>query len=92
MLPRAALAAFASSLALVSGAPLQCGHTPDAELQEDETPGDALWALAQRFHDTHDVPAERATLRYLVEHYPASRWVPHARESLAALGEDGGGA
>jgi len=75
----AALAASASS------APLQCGHTPEAELQEDETPGDALWRLAQKFHDRHEPAAERQTLQYLVERYPASRWIAPAKEELAKL-------
>jgi outer membrane protein assembly factor BamD (BamD/ComL family) len=82
MLARVALAAAV----LLAGAPLQCGHTPEAELQEDETPGDALWKLARQFHDRHDAEAERTTLRYLVERYPASRWAGQAREALAALG------
>jgi outer membrane protein assembly factor BamD (BamD/ComL family) len=82
--------------ALLSSAPLQCGHTPEAELQEDETPGDALWRLAQKFRDRHDGAAERQTLEYLVERYPASRWVAPAREELAKLAPgqsepDGGG-
>ena len=68
--------------ALLSTAPLQCGHTPEAELQEDETPGDALWKLSQKFHDRHEEAAERQTLQYLVERYPASRWVGPAREAL----------
>jgi outer membrane protein assembly factor BamD (BamD/ComL family) len=82
--------AFAAS---GSTAPLQCGHTPEAELREDETPGDALWAMAQKFHDSHDVAAQRATLKYLVERYPASRWVSPARDQLAELGAgpDAGG-
>jgi len=75
-----------------SSAPLQCGHTPEAELQEDETPGDALWRLAQKFRDRHDSAAERQTLQYLVERYPASRWVAPAREEMAKLGGDDGGA
>jgi hypothetical protein len=85
MLLRLALAA-----ALMSVAPIQCGHTPEAELREDETPGDALWALAQRFKAGHDVAGERRTLEYLVERYPASRWVGPAKDELGALG--GGGA
>ena len=84
MLLRAAV--FAGVSALLSTAPMQCGHTPDAELREDETPGDALWALAQKFHASHDAPAEAATLRYLVERYPASRWVGPAKDELARLG------
>jgi hypothetical protein len=86
MLLRAALAA-----ALLSGAPLQCGHTPDAELREDETPGDALWQLAARFKTASDAAGERRTLEYLVDRYPASRWVPAARERLAAIAPGGGG-
>jgi hypothetical protein len=92
---RAALVAVAVVAFAASGstAPLQCGHTPEAELREDETPGDALWAMAQKFHDGHDVEAERATLKYLVERYPASRWVSPARDALAGLGttRDAGG-
>jgi hypothetical protein len=83
MFVRVALAAV-----LLATAPLQCGHTPEAELQEDETPGDALWRLAQKFRDAHDVGAERTTLRYLVERYPASRWAGQARDALAQLGGD----
>jgi hypothetical protein len=73
-------------VALSSIAPLQCGHTSDPELQLDETPGDALWKLAQRFEAAHDTTGERRTLEYLVEEYPASRWAPAAREKLALLG------
>jgi hypothetical protein len=91
MLLRIALVAVAFAASGAS-APIQCGHTPDAELREDETPGDALWAMAQKFHEKHDVAAERETLKYLVERYPASRWVSPAKDALAALGggPDGG--
>jgi outer membrane protein assembly factor BamD (BamD/ComL family) len=79
-------------VALASVAPLQCGHTSDPELQLDETPGDALWTLAQRFEAANDAAGERRTLEYLVQQYPASRWAPAAREKLAQLGGgDGGG-
>lgn len=88
MILRAALFA-----ALVSNAPLQCGHTPEAELQKDETPGDALWRLARRFHDQQEIAAERQTLQLLLERYPASRWIAPDRDELARLGPappDGG--
>jgi hypothetical protein len=81
MLLRAAMAA-----GLLATAPMQCGHTPDAELREDETPGDALWQLSQRFQAAHDAAGEKRTLEYLVERYPSSRWVPAARDELARLG------
>jgi hypothetical protein len=72
--------------ALASIAPLQCGHTSDPELQLDETPGDALWRLAQRFEAAHDPAGERRTLEYLLEQYPASRWASAARLKLEQLG------
>jgi hypothetical protein len=81
--------AIVSVLLLVT-APLQCGHSSDASLREDDTPGDALWSLAAEFRDAHDEAAERRTLRLLVTRYPASRWVSGAREELARLGADGG--
>ena len=85
---RAAFVAVAL-VAAGSTAPLQCGHTPEAELREDETPGDALWTMAQKFHDRRDVAAERATLECLVERYPASRWVSPAKDALGHLGAGG---
>lgn len=89
MLLRATLLAGA---ALVSTAPMQCGHTPEAELQEDETPGDALWGLAQKFKAASDPAGEKRTLEYLIERYPASRWVSPAKEELGKLGGAAGGA
>ncbi len=81
------------ALALASAtAPVQCGHAPDPNERREDTPGDALWQLAQRFHDEHDDAAERRTLQYLVERYPSSRWAPAARERLgpgAAAGDGG---
>jgi hypothetical protein len=93
MLLRAAMA-LGLGTGLLATAPMQCGHTPDAELREDETPGDALWQLAQRFQAAHDTAGEKRTLEYLVERYPASRWASRARDELANLGgsgTDGGG-
>jgi TolA-binding protein len=73
--------------AALASAPLQCGHAADANLEQDETPGDALWQLSLRFKQSHDPAAARRTLEYLVERYPASRWAPAAREELS---RDGG--
>lgn len=84
MLLRAAMAA--GLLATATTAPLQCGHTPDAELREDETPGDALWRLSQRFQAAHDEAGERRTLEYLVDRYPSSRWISAAKGELSKLG------
>jgi outer membrane protein assembly factor BamD (BamD/ComL family) len=76
-------------VAAIATAPIQCGHDYDPNLRKDESPGDALWDLAQKFHDTHDDAAARKTLEYLVQKYPASRWTPAAREELDAAGQQG---
>jgi hypothetical protein len=78
------------SVVLLATAPLQCGHTSDASLREDDSPGDALWTLAAEFRDAHDEAAEKRTLQHLVTRYPASRWVRAAREELARLGTAAG--
>jgi outer membrane protein assembly factor BamD (BamD/ComL family) len=80
-------------LAAIATAPIQCGHDYDPNLRKDESPGDALWDLAQKFHDAHDDAAARTTLAYLVQRYPASRYAAAARDELggAREGEAGGG-
>jgi outer membrane protein assembly factor BamD (BamD/ComL family) len=73
--------------ASVASAPIQCGHETDPALRQDETPGDALWDLAQKFHEAHDEAAATKTLAYLVQRYPASRWATAARAELGDSGE-----
>jgi hypothetical protein len=66
-----------------SFAPFQCARTPDPNERREDSPGDALWELAQDFQAHHDDAAARGTLSYLVEKYPSSRYAPAAREALA---------
>jgi hypothetical protein len=79
---------LAAGMALLSvaGAPLQCGHDPDPNLRREDTAGDALWDLSERFHAEHNEAAARETLRYLVDRYPSNRHVAEARDKLS----DGG--
>ncbi len=89
------LFAAGALLAAFAQAPLQCSHTPDPDLRREDSPGDALWALAQEFRDRHEDAAARATLQYLVDHYPSSRYAAAAREELgggegASMGREGG--
>jgi len=73
------------ALALNLGtAPMQCSRNPDPNLRQEDTAGDALWSLAQKFEADHNDAAAKDTLRYLVEKYPSSR---HAREARAKLGD-----
>jgi hypothetical protein len=65
-------------------APLQCSKGPDdPELRRYETPPEALYDLAERFEKQGNDPARRATLEYLVERYPNSRFARMAKEELA---------
>jgi len=86
------LVASLSSLATFANAPIQCSHETDPALRKDESPGDALWDLAEKFHEAHDDAASEKTLAYLVDRYPASRWAPAARERLGASGPLGASA
>jgi len=72
--------ALAAAIAVI--APFQCAHSPDPDVRREDTAGDALWSLAQDFHAKHDAAGERATLTFLVEHYPSSRYAPAARDAL----------
>lgn len=74
------------SIALSSLAPVQCGHDPDPTLRREDTAGDALWNLAERFEREKNIPAARETLQYLVETYPSNRHVADAKEKLKTLG------
>jgi len=69
-------------IASLGYAPLQCGSGPDPGLRLEDTPGDALWGLAQDFRAKGNEQAAKDTLRYLVEHYPSNRHVPAAKAEL----------
>lgn len=73
------LAALAITLA-----PLQCGssHSKDPELRTDDSPGDALWALAMDFRAKGNEESARATLQFLVDKYPSNRHVDDAKSQL----------
>jgi len=71
-------------MALFGHAPLQCASEPDPELRRYETPGEALYGLAEQFKSKGDTAAWRATLEYLVARYPNSRFAAMARDDLEA--------
>ncbi len=70
-------------------APYQCGKAPDRSVRE-ETPGEALYALAQKLKAEGDDRGYKTTLRYIVTRYPASRFAAAARADLGPEGADGG--
>jgi hypothetical protein len=73
-------------LALVAllAAPLQCPSRVPPELAREDGPDEALWTLSERFGGAGDEGARRATLRFLMERYPSSRFA--VRASLALDG------
>lgn len=63
-------------------APFQCASKPRPEYRHEDTAPEALWALAQRFHNEGDEPARRTTLTQIVELYPSSRYSERAKMIL----------
>jgi hypothetical protein len=68
-------------------APYQCGKAPERSLRE-ETPGEALYGLAQKMKADGDEHGYRTTLRYIVARYPSSRYAAAARIDLSADAAD----
>lgn len=73
--------------ALVALAPMQCRGSDDGSLRRYESPGDALYDLAQEFRAKGDDKAYRETLRFIVARYPSSRRATTAQLELESLGE-----
>lgn len=71
---------------LVAIAPMQCAHDPDPSVRREDTAGDALWSMGQRFEAEHEEKAARETYSYLVDQYPSSRHAEAARDALKGLG------
>lgn len=82
---RVALASIAIITA-AANAPLQCGSDPDPRRRMEEDPSEVLYQLAERFKESGDREARAATLKYLVERYPSTRFAHMARQDLEALG------
>jgi hypothetical protein len=68
---------------LGSWAPLQCSSDPDPDVRRYETPGEALYGLAGQLKARGNRDGWRDTLRYLIDHYPNSRFAERAKQDLA---------
>jgi outer membrane protein assembly factor BamD (BamD/ComL family) len=68
---------------VLSTAPYQCSGDPDPANAVDETPGEALYGLAQEFRQAGNLEAWRRTLEFLIERYPSSRFAVMAKQELA---------
>ena len=78
----ARIAVLVLAAALTGSAPFQCSSQPDPDNALEETPGEALYRLAEQFRKDGDTKAWRTTLRYLVAQYPSSRFAERARADL----------
>ncbi len=65
-------------------APYQCSRSRGPEFSREETAGDALWGLAEKFDAEGDKSARERTLRFLTERYPSNR---HASEARSIVGD-----
>ena len=81
------LASGALLLALSSSfAPYQCAREPDPSRRMEDDPAEVVYQLAERFKDQGKTEARVATLRYLVERFPTSRFAKRAELDLAEMG------
>lgn len=75
------IALLAAAVAL---APMQC-QGEDPSTRRYESPGDALYDLAQDFRAKGKDEAYKETLRFIIERYPSSRRAVTAKSELEAL-------
>lgn len=68
-------------------APFQCAHEAEPDYAIEETPGDALWTLAEEQKARGDKAARQQTLEFLVRRYPNSRFAEMAKEELGQRSE-----
>ena len=71
--------------AVVAIAPMQCKGSDDPTLSRSESPGDALYGLAQAFREKGQQDAYVETLQYIIDRYPSSRRAVTARSELEAI-------
>lgn len=74
-------------LALSGLAPFQCGTSDPAEAGIEETPGEALYRLAQEFEKAGDREGHVRVLRHLIMRQPKSRFARTAHDDLVRMGE-----
>jgi hypothetical protein len=68
---------------LLLAAPVQCPAYQEPSREPVEPPAEAVYHSAVHLRELGYEQAEEATLRYLIAHYPQTRWAVRAREDLA---------
>ena len=86
------LAPLLALTAALLTAPMQCGSEADPAMAIEETPGEALYQMAQELRRQGDEAGWRLTLERLIARYPSSRFAVAAKQDLADAGVAVGGA
>jgi hypothetical protein len=73
--------------ASLSFAPFQCEKEIDPSKAREESPGEALYGLAEQFKADGDEAARVRTLEYIVARYPKSRFAIMAQDDLEKAGK-----
>ncbi len=66
----------------LSHAPFQCASDPDSSRRLEDTPSEALWALAERFRAQGNEDARLMALQEITDRYPSSAEAERARITL----------
>ena len=67
---------------LLLAAPVQCPTNQEPRRERVEPPAEAVYRNAEHLRELGYEQAEEATLRYVISHYPQSRWAERARQDL----------
>jgi outer membrane protein assembly factor BamD (BamD/ComL family) len=76
----------AMTIASIGSAPFQCARKPGPDVRLEDEPGQALYALAQKFKADGNEGARTETLEFIVKQYPTSRFAEQARLDLGRAG------
>jgi outer membrane protein assembly factor BamD (BamD/ComL family) len=71
----------------LSVAPYQCAREPDPSRRIEDEPADVVYQLAERFKQQGKTDARAATLKYLIERFPTSRFAKQASADLQEMGQ-----
>ena len=71
----------------LSFAPYQCAREPDPNRRMEDDPAEVVYLLAERFEAQGKTEARTATLKYLVERFPTSRFAKQAQIDLEEMGQ-----
>jgi outer membrane protein assembly factor BamD (BamD/ComL family) len=78
--------ASSALLMALSFAPYQCAREPDPNRRMEDDPAETVYQLAERFKGEGKSEARVATLQFLLERYPTSRFAKQARIDLEEMG------